>query len=83
LQRVCSSTADAAQLAVLLVSHAALLLAWLLSFLRADNSRRAFYKEFRRVVEASDVVIQVRQATAGHVLRMCTAVRMLLCLQSI
>lgn len=24
-----------------------------------DGSRRAFYKEFRRVVEASDVVIQV------------------------
>eukprot|EP00878_Enallax_costatus_P011530 GHUV01012036.1.p1 GENE.GHUV01012036.1~~GHUV01012036.1.p1 ORF type:complete len:347 (+),score=121.57 GHUV01012036.1:146-1186(+) len=28
----------------------------------ADNSRRAFYKEFRRVVEASDVVIQVLDA---------------------
>jgi nuclear GTP-binding protein len=26
-----------------------------------DGSRRAFYKEFRRVVEASDVVIQVRR----------------------
>jgi hypothetical protein len=33
----------------------------LLLCVRADNSRRAFYKEFRRVVEASDVVIQVRQ----------------------
>jgi hypothetical protein len=32
-------------------------------FLFADNSRRAFYKEFRRVVEASDVVIQVSPAT--------------------
>jgi hypothetical protein len=28
-----------------------------------DGSRRAFYKEFRRVVEASDVVIQVRDLT--------------------
>jgi hypothetical protein len=39
--------------------------AWLLTLVVAlvaavDNSRRAFYKEFRKVVEASDVVIQVR-----------------------
>jgi hypothetical protein len=30
-----------------------------------DNSRRAFYKEFRKVVEASDVVIQVRHSGVG------------------
>jgi len=41
-----------------------LLLLLLLLLLRADNSRRAFYKEFRKVVEASDVVIQV--STAQH-----------------
>ncbi|GIL76977.1 hypothetical protein Vretimale_8576 [Volvox reticuliferus] len=28
----------------------------------ADNSRKAFYREFRRVVEASDVIIQVLDA---------------------
>lgn len=28
----------------------------------ADNSRKAYYKEFRRVVELSDVVIQVLDA---------------------
>ncbi|KAG2489950.1 hypothetical protein HYH03_011581 [Edaphochlamys debaryana] len=28
----------------------------------ADNSRKAFYKEFKRVVEASDVIIQVLDA---------------------
>jgi hypothetical protein len=34
----------------------------------ADNSRKAFYKEFKRVVELSDVVIQVsttEQATTS------------------
>jgi hypothetical protein len=31
----------------------------------ADNSRRAFYKEFRKVVEASDVVIQVKATHTG------------------
>ncbi|EFJ45692.1 hypothetical protein VOLCADRAFT_42065, partial [Volvox carteri f. nagariensis] len=29
---------------------------------RRDNSRKAFYREFRRVVEASDVIIQVLDA---------------------
>jgi hypothetical protein len=33
---------------------------------RADGSRRAFYKEFRRVVEASDVVIQARAQEEGR-----------------
>jgi nuclear GTP-binding protein len=28
----------------------------------AENSRRAFYKEFMKVVEASDVIIQVLDA---------------------
>jgi len=32
--------------------------------LQSDGSRRAFYKEFRRVVEASDVVIQVSAVRA-------------------
>lgn len=32
------------------------------TFQCADNSRRAFYREFRKVIEASDVIIQVLDA---------------------
>jgi hypothetical protein len=39
----------------------------------ADNSRKAYYKEFRKVVELSDVIIQVSNLLCWDSI-ICTAI---------